>query len=56
MLTETRQVSNLKSQDVSKEILSELMRKNFVEFSDMFFHFQYATREMCKGALNNVQC
>ena len=49
MLTETRQISNLRSQDVSKEILSDLVRKNVAEFSDKFFHFQYATREMCKG-------
>ena len=53
MLTETRQISNLRSQDVSKEILSDLVRKNVAEFSDKFFHFQYATREMCKEALNN---
>ena len=52
MLTETRQISNL-SQDVSKEILSDLVRKNVAEFSDKFFHFQYATREICKGELNN---
>ena len=52
MLTETRQISNL-SQDVSKEILSDLVRKNVAEFSDKFFHFQYATLEMFKGALNN---
>ena len=51
MLTETRQISNLRSQDVSKEILSDLVRKNVAEFSDKFFHFQYATREMCKVAL-----
>ena len=53
MFTETRQISNLRSQDVSKEILSGLVRKNVAEFSDKFFHFQYATREMCKGALNS---
>ena len=53
MLTETRQISNLRSQDVSKEILSDLVRKNVAEFSDKFFHFQYATRDMCKGALYN---
>ena len=53
MLTETRQISNLRSQDVSKEILSDLVRKNVAEFSDKFFHFQYTTRDMCKGALNN---
>ena len=33
MLTEMRQISNLRSQDVSKEILSDLVRKNFAEFS-----------------------
>ena len=53
MLTETRQISNLRSQYVSKEILSDLVRKNVAEFSDKFFHFHYATREMCKGALND---
>ena len=53
MLTETGQISNLRGQDVSKEILSDLVRKNVAEFSDKFFHFQYATREMCKGALNH---
>ena len=54
MLTETREISNLRSQDVSKEILSDLVRKNVAEFSDKFFHFQYATLEMFKGALNNT--
>ena len=53
MLTETRQISNLRSQYVSKEILSDLVRKNVAEFSDKFFHFHYATRESCKGALND---
>ena len=53
MLTETRQISNLRSQDVSKEILSDLVRKNVAEFSDKFFHYQYATSEMCKRALSN---
>ena len=54
MLTETRQqISNLRSQDVSKEILTDLVRKDVAEFSDKFFHFQYATLEMRKGALNN---
>ena len=53
MLTETRQISNL-SQDVSKEILSDFVRKNVGEFSDKaFFRFQFATLEMFKGALNN---
>ena len=54
MLTKTRQISNL-SQGVSKEILSDLVRKNVVEFSDKFFHFQYATLEMFKGVLNNYK-
>ena len=52
MLTETSQISNL-SQDISKEILSDLVRKNVAEFNDKFFHFQYTTLEMFKGALNN---
>ena len=31
-----RQISNLRSQDVSKEILSHLVRKDGAEFSDVF--------------------
>ena len=38
---------------VSKEFLLDLVKKNIAEFSDKFFHFQYATLEMSKGALNN---
>ena len=53
MLMETRQISNLRNQDVSKEILSDLVRKDVAEFSDKFSHFQYATQEMFKAALNN---
>ena len=53
MLTETLQVSNLRSQDVSKEILSDLVWKNVAKFSDKFFFIQYATLEMFKGALSN---
>ena len=53
IFTEMRQISNLRSQDISKEILPDLVRKNAAEFSDKFFHFQYATLEMFKGALNN---
>ena len=53
MHKKTRQISNLRSQNVSKEILSDLVRKNVAEFSDKFFHFHYATREMCKGTLNS---
>ena len=39
MLTETRQISNLRRPDVSKEILSDLVRKDVAEFSDKFYHF-----------------
>ena len=53
MHTEMRQISNLESQDVSKKIASDLVRKDVAEFSDKFYHFQYATLEMFKGALNN---
>ena len=53
MLMETRQISNLRNQDVSKEILSDLVRKDVAEFSDKFSHFQYATLEKFKTALNN---
>ena len=41
-----RNASNLRSQDVSKEILSDLESKDFS-------HFQYAALEMFKAALNN---
>ena len=40
MLTETRQISNLRSQDVSKKILLDVVRKNTAVFSDTFFHFK----------------
>ena len=53
MLMEKGQISNLRSQDVSKEILSDLVKKSVAEFSDKFFHLPYATLEMFKGALNN---
>ena len=36
MLTATRQISNLRNQDVSKEILLYFVRTNFSEFSDKF--------------------
>ena len=49
----TRQISNLRSQDVSKEILSDIGRKDVAEFSNKISHFQYATLEMFKAALNN---
>ena len=48
------QFSNLRSQDVCKEIPSDLVRKNVAEFfSVKFSHLQYATWEMSKGALSN---
>ena len=53
MLTETHQISHLRNQDVSKEILSDLVRKDIAKFSDHFSYFQYATLEMFKVALNN---
>ena len=42
MLTETRQISNLRNQDGSEEILSDLVRKDVAESLEMF-----------KAALNN---
>ena len=51
MLTEKRQISNLRKQDVSKDILSDLVRKDVAEFCDKFSHFQYATLEMFEAAL-----
>ena len=53
MLTETCQIPHLRSQEVSKEILLNLVREDVAEFSEKFLHFQYATLEMFKGALNN---
>ena len=47
------QISNLRSQDISKKILSHLVRKDVAEFSNKFYHFQYAALEMFKGAFNN---
>ena len=43
---ETHQISNLRNQDVSKEILSDLLRKDIAEFNDKFSYFQYATLEV----------
>ena len=45
-------MSNLRTQDVFKEILSDLVRKDVAKFSDKFSHFQYATLEMFKVTLN----
>ena len=52
MLTGMDQMSNLRTQDVFKEILSDLVRKDVAKFSDKFSHFQYATLEMFKVTLN----
>ena len=49
MLTETRQISNLRSQDVSKEILSDLVRKNVAEFSDKFFYCSMQLGKCVRG-------
>ena len=53
MLTEMPQISNVRNQGVSMEILSDLVRKDVADFSDKFSHFQYVTLEMFKAALNN---
>ena len=45
--------SNLRNQVVSKEIPSDLERKDIAEFSDKFSYFQYTTLEIFKAALNN---
>ena len=42
------QISNLRSQDVSMEILSDLIRKDVAKFNEF-----YATLEIFKGAFNN---
>ena len=52
MHTETPQISNLRSHGVSKETLSDSVRKDLAEFNE-FCHFQYATLEMFKGVFNN---
>ena len=52
MHTETPQISNLRSHGVSKETLSDSVRKDLAEFNK-FCHFQYATLEMFKGVFNN---
>ena len=53
MHTETRQISSLRNQEVSKEIQSDLVRKDVAEFNDKFYHFRYATLEIFKKAFNN---
>ena len=53
MLTETHEISHMRSQDIYKEILSDLVRKDVPTINDKFFNFQYANLEMFKEALNN---
>ena len=53
MHTGKRQIPNLWSQDVSKELLSDLVRKDVAEFNDIFYRLQHAALEMFKGAFNN---
>ena len=56
MHTETRQISNLRSADVSKGIQSDLVRKDVTDFNDKFYHFQNATPEMFEGHPLIIQC
>ena len=51
--TETHQILNFGSQDISKEILSDSVRKDFVEFNDIFYYFEYAALEMLEESFNN---
>ena len=46
MLMEMREILNWRNQDVSKEILLDLVRKDVAEFNDKFYHFYYAALEM----------
>ena len=39
MLMEMREILNWRNQDVSKEILLDLVRKDVAEFNDKFYHF-----------------
>ena len=49
MLTEMRQISNFRSQDVSKEILSDLGQKDFAEFSAKLFHSSMQLWKFLRG-------
>ena len=53
MHTETRQISNLRSQDISKEIIIDLVRKDNAQVNDKFYNFQHATLEIIKGVFND---
>ena len=52
MHTEKCQISNFGSEDASKEILTDLLRKDVAEFNNMFYHFEYATMEMLAESFN----
>ena len=52
MHTEKCQISNFGSEDVSKEILTDLFMKHVAEFNNMFYHFEYATMEMLAESFN----
>ena len=52
MHTEKCQISNFGSEDASKEILTDLLRKDVAEFNNMFYHFEYATIEMLAESFN----
>ena len=52
MHTEKCQISNFGSEDFSKEILTDLFRKDVAEFNNMFYHFEYATMEMLAESFN----
>ena len=53
MHTEVSQISNLRSLDVSKEILPDLVREDVAKFNNKFYHFQDAALEMFKGTFRN---
>ena len=53
MQWEVCQISSLKSQGVSKEVLSDLVRKDVAKFNEKFYYFEYSTLEMFKGAFSN---
>ena len=53
MHTETRQISSLRSQYISKEIRSNLVRKDVAELNDKSYHFPDPTLEKLKRAFNN---
>ena len=53
MHTEVCQISNLRSLDVSKEIVPDLVREDVAKFNNKFYHFQDAALEMFKRTFRN---